>query len=314
MQGLSPEHLDGSQPLPTSTPGGSPRSSEVPVVTTPQVERTDSLERFHITNTREDFRLNPDSERHYMRADSSRDLIVVYSGSPTGPFPGLEGQDPFWSTGVFRRDVFGPGSPMISEINPLVISEISNPETVPLTTTYHFTVSTEMAHLATTSSVPTEFPAVSLAPINTPRTPNVNPTLPPGYRALNNTIPTTTQTPSGSPSDPSSSGHFLPGFVPTLPQFPFGGPSLSSTGNSNPSGAIPSFTPAYQLLVGGQSHQGSITQPPLSWQMLIGTFPSIGTPPSMGGATPPYGKNIPSSLAQYWNQLIQNPPQLTGGQ
>jgi hypothetical protein len=34
----------------------------------------------------------------------------------------------------------------------------------------------------------------------------------------------------------------------------------------------------------------------------------------MGGPTPPYGKNIPPSLAQYWNQLIQHPPQSTGGQ
>jgi hypothetical protein len=62
MQGLSPEHLEGSQPLPTSTPGGSPTLSEAPVVTTPQVERTDSLERFRITNTREDFRLPSDSQ------------------------------------------------------------------------------------------------------------------------------------------------------------------------------------------------------------------------------------------------------------
>jgi hypothetical protein len=154
-----------------------------------------------------------------------------------------------------------------------------------------------MAHLAATTSVPTGFPMVSLAPINTLRTPNVNPTLPLGYCALNATIPTSVQTPSGSPSGLSSSGHFLPGFVPTLPQFPFGGPSSSCTGNPNPSGAISSFTPSYQLLVGGQSHQGSITQPPLSWQMSIGTLPSIGTPPSLGGENSPYGKNIPPSLA-----------------
>jgi hypothetical protein len=51
MHDLSPEHLEGSQPLPTSTPGGSPWQSEVPVVTTPQVECTDSLEHFRITNT-----------------------------------------------------------------------------------------------------------------------------------------------------------------------------------------------------------------------------------------------------------------------
>jgi hypothetical protein len=199
-----------------------------------------------------------------MRADSSRDLIVVYSGSPTGTFPGIEGQDPFWSTGVFQRDLFGPGSPVIFEINPPVISKISNLETVPLTIAYHFTVLAEMAHLAATTNVPTRFPVVSLAPINTPRTPNVNPTLPPGYRALNATIPTPTKTPSDSPSGPSSSGNFLPDFVPTLPQFPFGGPSSSSTSNPNPSGAISSFTPTDPLLVGGKSHQGIITQPPLS--------------------------------------------------
>ena len=62
MQGLSLEHLAGSQPLPTSSPEGSPQRSEVPIVTTPQVERTDTLEHFRITNTQEDFRVHPDSE------------------------------------------------------------------------------------------------------------------------------------------------------------------------------------------------------------------------------------------------------------
>jgi hypothetical protein len=85
MQGLSLEHLEGSQPLPTSTLEGSPRQSEVSVVTRPQVERTHSLEHFRITNTREDFRLHPDSERRFMHANSSGDLIVVYSGSLTDP-------------------------------------------------------------------------------------------------------------------------------------------------------------------------------------------------------------------------------------
>jgi hypothetical protein len=47
MQGLSLEHLDGSQPLPTATLEGSPRQGEAAVVTTPQVESTDSLEPFH---------------------------------------------------------------------------------------------------------------------------------------------------------------------------------------------------------------------------------------------------------------------------
>jgi hypothetical protein len=254
-----------------------------------------------------------------MRLNSSGDLVVTYSRSPVGPFPGIEGQDIFGSTGIFRRDLFGPGSPVISKINPPMISEISSPETVPFTTSYHFTVPIEMDHHTDTTSVPTGFTAVSIAPISTPRTPNVTPTIPLRYRVLNSSIPTPTQTPSGSPSGLSSSGHSLPGFVLTLPQFPFGGPSLSSTGSLNPSGIVASFTPNYQIPVGGKFHQGGMTQPPLSGQIPfgtqipIGTQPPIGTPPSIGGPTPPYGKNIPPSLAQYWNHLIQHPPQSTGG-
>jgi hypothetical protein len=71
MQGLSPKHMNDSQPSPTSTPEGSPHQTEVPVVTpphretsdvtivtTPQVERIDSLEPFRITNTREDYHIH----------------------------------------------------------------------------------------------------------------------------------------------------------------------------------------------------------------------------------------------------------------
>jgi hypothetical protein len=46
MQGLPPEDLEGSQPLPTNSLEGSPQQSEVQDVATPQVERTISLERF----------------------------------------------------------------------------------------------------------------------------------------------------------------------------------------------------------------------------------------------------------------------------
>jgi hypothetical protein len=240
MQGLSPEHLYGSQPLPTGTPEGSPRQSEVTVVTTPQVERANSLEPFQITNTREDFRLHPGSERLFMRPNSSEELVVTSSGSPVGPFPGVEGQDPFWSTGVFRRDLFGPGSPVVSEINPPMFSET---ETILLNTTYHFTIPAKMAHLTNTTSVPTGFTAVGLAPINTQRTPNVTPTLPPGYHALNASIPTPSQTPSGSLGGPYFPGHPILRFILTLPQFPSRRPFLSSTGNPNPSGTILSITP-----------------------------------------------------------------------
>jgi hypothetical protein len=99
-----------------------------------------------------------------MRLNSFEDLVVTYYGSLVGPFPGVEGQDPFWSASDFRRNRFGHGSPVVSEINPPVFFET---ETVPLNTTYHFTIPAEMAHLMNTTSVPTEFNAVGLAPINT---------------------------------------------------------------------------------------------------------------------------------------------------
>jgi hypothetical protein len=271
-----------------------------------------------------------------MRVNSSGDLVVVSSGSPVGPFPGIEGQDPFWSTGVFRRDLFGAGSGIVTVFSP-VISKTSNRETVPFTTAYYFhgtdaprydhmlTIPIEMAHHTDTTSIHTRITTVSQAPIGTPRTPNVTPTLPPGYRVLNASIPTSMQTPSSSPGGPSSSGNSLPGFISTLPQPPFGRPFSSSTGSLNPSGTIPSFTPNYQIPVCGQFHQGGMTQPPLSGkipigtqiptgkQPPIGTLPPIGTPPLIGGHTPPYGQNIPPSLAKYWNHLIQHTPQSTGG-
>jgi hypothetical protein len=36
-----------------------------------------------------------------MRLNSSGELVVMSFGSPVGPFPGIEDQDIFWSTGVF---------------------------------------------------------------------------------------------------------------------------------------------------------------------------------------------------------------------
>jgi hypothetical protein len=111
MQGLSLEHLDDSQPSPTGTPEGSPHqtavpvvtpphgeTSDVPVVTTPspQVERTDSLEDFRITNTREDYRICR-GERPFVRLNSSDEAVVTSSESTVGPSHSVVGQDPFWS-------------------------------------------------------------------------------------------------------------------------------------------------------------------------------------------------------------------------
>jgi hypothetical protein len=308
MQGLSPEHLDESQPLPTTTPEVSPRQSEVPNISTPppQVERTDSPEPFRITNTREDFRIHR-GERPFVRLNSSGDVVVTSSGSPIESLLGIEGQDPFWSADV-RRGLFSPESPVVSEINPSVFSK---PETVPVNTTYQFILPAEMAHIANTTSVPTGFTTAGLAPINTQRMPNVTLTLPPRYHALNAllnaSIPTPPQTPSGTPGGPS--GHPIPSFIPTLPQFPFG--------NLNPSGTIPTIALNLQIPVSGQG--GTISFPftghnTITTQPTIGTQLPVGTPPTIGGLTPPFGQNIPPALAQYWNQMLQNLPQTTGGQ
>jgi hypothetical protein len=227
-----------------------------------------------------------------VRVNSSGDVVVTSSESPIGPFPGEEGQNPFWSADI-RRPLFSLESPVVSEINPPVLSET---ETVPVNTTYHFTLPDEMAHLAITTSVPTGFTTAGLPPINTQRTHHVTPTLPPGYHALNALLnasnPTPPQTPSGTPGGPSIHGHPIPSFIPTLPQFP--------SGNPNPSGTIPTVAPNLQMPVGGQG--GAVPFPfpghnTVTMQPTVGTQLPGGTIPTIGGPTSPFGQNIPPTLA-----------------
>jgi hypothetical protein len=333
MQGLSPEHLD--DPQPAGTPEGSPHHTEVPVVTPPhgetsdipvvtpphgetsdvpvvttplpQVERTDSLDDFRITNTIEDYRVRR-GERPLRRLNPSEGTIVTSSEPTVGPSHGVVGQDPFWS-GNYRRVLFGTESPPVYSLNPPVSPEA---ETPPETTTYHFILPPEMAHLTITTSVQTEVTATTLPPINTQRTSDVIPTLPPGYHALNALLnppnPTPPHTPVGSPGGP---GYEVPRFIPTLP------PQFFPPGNNNPSGIIPTVAPHIQIPGGGQGgmvtfpfprHNAATTQPTVGTQLPGGTIPTVG------GPTSPFGHNIPPELAQYWTQLLQNLPQNTGGQ
>jgi hypothetical protein len=93
---------------------------------------------------------------------------------------------------------------------------------------------------------------------------------------------------------------------------PVDGRSISPINNT-----ISSITPNFQIPIGGL---GGTFQPPLTGhvpvttQPSIGTQPPIGTPPTIGGPTLPFGQNIPPALAQYWNHMLQNLPQMTGGQ
>jgi hypothetical protein len=315
MQGLSPEHPEASEPVHTATPEGTPEDSphpgEIPLVTLthvdvsdvpevftppPQVDPTDPLGEFQVHNTIEDYRIRR-GDRPAGRFHLSGDDLPPPE-SIAGPSHGVVGQGP--CSGDFQRVLFGPESPESPE------SEIT-----PATTTYRFILPTEMAHLANTTSVQTRIPATTLAPINTQRTLAVNPMLPLGYHALNPALnvphPTPPQTSASSPGGPQFPGHPIPGFIPTLPQFP--------TGNVNPSGTIPTVAPNVQIPVGGLS--GTV---PFPGKTIVTTQPPVGTQfpggnvPLMGGPHSPLGQNIPHALAQYWTQLLQNVPQIPGGQ
>jgi hypothetical protein len=255
-----------------------------------------------------------------VRVNSSGDIVVRSSGSPTGPFIGPEGQDPFWTTDIFRWDLFGSGAGIDITVTP-ELPKTSNSDTILCTTAYYFsgtdappadhilTIPLQMVHymmVPNTTSPRTGTTVTSQAPIGMPLSPRFTPTLPFGYHALNASIPTPTQITSGTPGISTPSGHHLvPGFILTLPPPPFRGLLPSSIGGTDRSGTIPSFTLNYQAPVGGKFHQGGQTQFPFAGQIPIG-----GQPPS----TPPYGKNIPPSLAQYWNYLIQHTPHSTRGQ
>jgi hypothetical protein len=118
MQGLSPGHLEASQPLHTTTPEGtpedSPRLGEIPLVTLPhvdisdvpevftpppQTQTIDPLTEFRITNTIEDYRIRrgerPSGRFHLFGDD------LPATESIAGPYHGVVGQDPSWS-GDFR--------------------------------------------------------------------------------------------------------------------------------------------------------------------------------------------------------------------
>lgn len=259
------------------------------------MERTDFLEHFRIFDSLESFRLPHGYERRILRLNSSEELVVDTSGISTGPLTGPEGENPFWTTDIFRnppltvRDLFGSGAgsdiPVVSQL-----PEMSATYTVPLD---HFsstpnnstvmsdtqlvgprsTISLQMAHstmVPHVSTIPTGNVTPSQAPIGTPLRPN--PSIPLGYRALNPSITNTTQVTRGS-------------FISTPL---FGGAGL---GGSNPVGASGhSFTSGFQIPLGTQPHAGG--QPPFGSQTQMGTQSQLGGQSQTGVPNPLYGQNV----------------------
>jgi hypothetical protein len=142
--------------------------------------------------------------------------------------------------------------------------------------------------------------------------------LPLGYNSLNASIPVPTQIPTETPGVFTPLGHnATSGTIPTPSQLLFGGSRLPFIGGFGPSGSTtlgnstPSFTTGYQILVGGKYNPGGKTQ--FGGQMQIGPSYSPEEKPLLEGYNPQYRQNIPGSLAQYWNSLIQGNPQSARG-
>jgi hypothetical protein len=151
----------------------------------------------------------------------------------------------------------------------------------------HSILPLQMAHstmVPQATTVSTGNVVITQAPIGTPLPLRPNPSLPPGYNALNTSIAIPTQNPSGG------SGLFVPPgynvasqFVPTPTQVLSGGPYVPPPplfGGSNhpgPSGSNP---------VGGTSH--SVTS---GFQIPVGGQPQVGGKPQFGGQ-PQLGDNL----------------------
>jgi hypothetical protein len=232
-------------------------------------------------------RIPPGYERRILRLNSSGELVVDTSGIPTRPLTGLESEDPFWTTDIFRTPATsarplrlgaGVDIPVISEL-----PETSATYMIPLDhfnsmTCYLFvgsdtqsvgpssTIPLQMAHstmVPHAMTIPIGNTVVTQDPISTPLLSRPVPSLPHGYHALNTSIPIPTQVSS------RSSGIFTPprynassGFILTPSQVPSGGSYLPFMGGFGPSGSnpiggsTPSFTSGFHIPFGGQYNTG----------------------------------------------------------
>jgi hypothetical protein len=214
--------------------------------------------------------------------NSSEEIIVVDNTKiPTGANTGSGVEDPLFPSEPFRtsahtvgtygfgsipltvRDRYGnlgasPDRTMASQVPEMYVTytipldhftcTTNNVTTIPdqLLIGSHLIPTLQMAHsnmVPHATMIPNGNVVISQAPIGTPLPPRPNPSLPPGYRALNTSVAIPTQVPSGG------SGIFVPHgyndvvcFVPTPTQVLSGGsyvPPPPLLGGFGPSGSNP---------------------------------------------------------------------------
>jgi hypothetical protein len=315
MQGLPPEDPEGYQPLPRKSPEGSPEgvvNNEVAseIGSTHSLEGfqivSNSLEAFKLPPLRPDL--------HILHMNSVGEIVVVdNTGVSTEPNARSGLGDPLFHSESFMtlthtvgtsiphfvplivHDIHGnlgasPDRPMASQVPETSITYIIPLDHFTSTTSRITTVSDQiligsqsiptlqMAHstmVPQATMIPTGNVVISQDPIGTPLPSRTNPSLPPGYRSLNDFV----AIPSGSN--------------------PFGGTSHS-------------FTYGYQILIGVQPQAGG-GQPQFGIQTQIGAQPQLGGQPQVGFHNILYGQNTPGSQSHLWNLLSQGNTQSSGG-
>jgi hypothetical protein len=142
---------------------------------------------------------------------------------------------------------------------------------------------------------------ITQAPIGTPLPLRSNPSLPPGYNALNTSIAIPAQNPSGGsnifvPPGYNVASHFVPTPTQVLSGGPYvpppplsGGSNHPGPSGSNPVGGTSHFvTSGFQIPVGGQPQVGG--KPQVGGNLKLGGQPQVGGKPQVGGHNPVYGK------------------------
>jgi hypothetical protein len=165
---------------------------------------------------------------------------------------------------------------------------------------------------------------ITQAPIGTPLPLRSNPSLPPGYNALNNSIAIPTQNPSGGsrvfvPPGYNVASHFVPTPTQVLSGGPYILPPPLSGGSNHPipsgsnlvEGSNHSVTFGFQIHVEGQPQVRG--KPQSGGKPQIGGQPQLGGQPQVGGHNLVYGKNIPVLQSQPWNFPFQGNHNRLGG-